>query len=266
MPKIVENRIKELDIHNIFPRDDKDIKNGAKYTVIGKPGTGKSILIKAILYYKKHIFPVAKIHSGSEDSNGFYSEIFPDIVIENGLDLNNLVATENFTKRQKLAHKFLEPNGYSPWALDIYDDCTADTKFLKKPVFKDKYKNGRHHRMLHLLSLQYCLDIDPALRQCQDGIFLMSETNLKVREKLYEYYGTVYFDSFNHFNILMDKLTNDYSAMFINNSRAFTTSLKLEDNVFYIKVNINKIPKKIRLGCDQMWEYHDERYAGNQDM
>jgi ATPase subunit of ABC transporter with duplicated ATPase domains len=77
------------------------MKNGSKYVIIGKPGTGKSTLVKSIIYSKKHIFPVGMFFSGTEDSNGFFSEIAPTSFIYNGLDTNDLTPIENFKKRQK---------------------------------------------------------------------------------------------------------------------------------------------------------------------
>lgn len=70
--------IKELDLDIIPPITskmyDSEYGGGSKIVVIGKPGTGKSTLIKSILYAKKHIFPVAVAMSGSEDSNEAYKK------------------------------------------------------------------------------------------------------------------------------------------------------------------------------------------------
>ena len=53
-------RIKELDPDIIPPVTkrfrDPNYNGGSKIVVVGKPGTGKSTLIKALLYSKKHIF------------------------------------------------------------------------------------------------------------------------------------------------------------------------------------------------------------------
>ena len=46
-------------------------QGGCKHVVIGKPGTGKSTLISALVYAKKNIFPCGVVLSGTEVSNEF---------------------------------------------------------------------------------------------------------------------------------------------------------------------------------------------------
>jgi tRNA U34 5-carboxymethylaminomethyl modifying GTPase MnmE/TrmE len=68
--------IKELNIESIRPNFESMTTNlgGSKISIIGKPGSGKSVLIKQLLYAKKHIIPTGLVISGSEDSNKFYQK------------------------------------------------------------------------------------------------------------------------------------------------------------------------------------------------
>ena len=45
---------------------------------IGKRNTGKSTLVKDIMYHKKHL-PAGIVLSGTEEGNHFYSEFIPDL-------------------------------------------------------------------------------------------------------------------------------------------------------------------------------------------
>ena len=103
--------INELDINTLKPEHSKDYKNGSKLVIIGAPGTGKSTIIKSIIYSKKHILAVGQVFSGTEDSNGFFGEFFPDSFIYNGLDASELTHLDNFKKRQKIARQYIEPTG-----------------------------------------------------------------------------------------------------------------------------------------------------------
>lgn len=241
--------IKELDLETIKPNTStyKDPnQGGSKIVVIGKPGTGKSTLISSILHAKKHIFPVGMVTSGTEDSTGFYKQYFPDTFIFNKYDEDNI---KNFIKRQKLAKKYL-PN---PWAILLLDDCTDDPKLVNTPLQQSLYKNGRHWKMLYILSLQYCMDIKPSIRSNVDGVFILRETNLRNRKNLWINYAGIIPD-FNQFCSILDQITDDYTALYIHNA---TSSNKLEDCLFWYKATP---PGKFKFGSDEYWKYHEQRY------
>ena len=85
--------IKELNLELIQPNTKTFMdseQGGTKTVVIGKPGTGKSTLIAALLFAKKHIYPAGIVFSGTEDSNGFYKRMFPSTFIFNKYDEDQL--------------------------------------------------------------------------------------------------------------------------------------------------------------------------------
>jgi len=210
--------------------------------------TGKSTIISDIIASKAHIIPVAQVFSGTEDSNHFYSEKMPPICVYNKLDLG---AVEQFAVRQKIAKQYLE----NPWALQIIDDCTDDPKILKKPIFQAYYKNGRHWKMLHILSLQYCLDVSPQIRTNIDFTFILREPNLSNREKLHKNFANC-IDHFQDFQEIMDTVTEDYTALVINNT---VQSNKIEDCVFWYKADPNRLPSNWKFGHPSAWEFNRER-------
>jgi hypothetical protein len=244
-------QIRELDLNIIPPSRDTVYEidqGGPKIVVIGKPGTGKTTLITSVLNSKKHIFPVGIVMSGTEDSNGHYGKIFPDSFVFNKLEEEKV---EDFIKRQKLARKHLK----NPWAVLLIDDCTDDPRVLKKPLFQGIFKNGRHWKMLFILSLQYCMDVLPVIRTNVDGTFILRETNLRNRRSLWENYAGIIPD-FSMFCEIMDQITDDYTALYIHNA---TKSNKLEDCVFWYKADPSKI-RTFQFGCQDYWDYHEERY------
>ncbi len=243
-------KIRELDPNSLIPTSVSD--DGAKYVVIGKPSTGKSRLIDSLLYSKKHIVPVGEVYSGTEDSNGFYCQKLPSLFVYPKLDVNQVI---KFKERQKIAKSYLE----NPWAVQIIDDCTDNPAILRSPLFHDYYKNGRHWKMLHFLSLQYSMDIPPVIRTCIDGTFILRETTRQNRERLWKNYSGC-IDSFADFNDIMDQVTNDYTALFINNR---VQSNNIEDVVFYYKADLDRIPKGWKFGCDDFWEFHYKRSDPN---
>jgi hypothetical protein len=251
-PETIE--IRELDPEIIPPltskMNDPEYNGGSKIVVVGKPGTGKSSLIKGLLYAKKHMFPIGMAMSGSEDTNHAFSEIMPSTFVYNEYNESKI---EDFVKRQKLARQHL-PN---PWAVIIIDDCTDDPKVFNKPLQNAMFKKGRHWKMMYLLSLQYAMDVKPQIRTNIDGIFILREPIESNREKLYRNFASI-IPTYEIFCDLMDQLTEDYHSIYIHNT---TGTNKWQECVFYWKAKLP--PPGWKLGCPEYWAFHDERY--NQD-
>jgi len=239
--------IKEFDMNEMPPQSVED-NNGVKIVVIGKPGTGKSRIISSIVDSKKHIIPVSQIFSGTEDSNGFYCSKFPSITVYNSL--KDLKPVEQFISRQKYSKRYLD----NPWAVQIIDDCTDDPKLFTKPLFQSYYKNGRHWKMMHILSLQYCLDIKPVIRTNIDYTFLCRESSKKNRKSLFENYASCV-DNQAEFETLLDSLTSDYTSMVIVNRN---TSNNIEDCIRWYKADLDRI-KNFKFGCEDFWLFNNER-------
>jgi hypothetical protein len=242
--------IRELDLNIIPPFYDKlqePDQGGPKIVIIGKPKSGKSWLIRSLLYNKKHIFPVGMVCSGTEDSNSFYGKMFPDTFIYEDL---NTDAISNFVRRQRLAKKHLP----HPWAVLVLDDCMDKPGLFRQSLFQGIFKNSRHWCCMVVMAMQYSMDIPPNLRTCIDGTFIFREPNAKYRKNIYENYAGIIPD-FKMFCELMDQLTDDHTAIYIHN---VTQSNNVEDCVFWYKAKA--VPDEFKVGCKDYWLYHEERY------
>lgn len=242
----VTYKIKELDINNLKPRSVQD--DGVRYCMIGKPGTGKSSIIKSYMYAKRHIFPIGTFCSGTEDSTQFFGKHVPDLFLH---PLSTTLMS-SIIRRQKIAKQYLE----NPWSLFIADDCTDQTALFNSKESHWLFKNLRHIKLSYILSLQYSIDIKPALRACIDGTFILRETNEKFRKNLYENYASV-IPTYHEFKSLMDQLTGDYTALFIDNR---STSNKVEDCVFYYKADISRIDPNFKFGAPEYHQFSESRY------
>lgn len=209
--------------------------------------TGKTTLITALLYGKKHIIPVGAVTSGTEDSNGHYGKMFPSSFVFNQYSEENM---KKFRHRQKIAKKHLE----NPWAVILLDDCTDKPAIFRQPLQQDYYKNGRHWKMLYIVSLQYCMDVLPVIRTTVDGTFILREPNLKNRKSLYENYAGVIPD-FSLFCDIMDQITDDYTALYIHNA---TIENDWQKCVFWYKAR--QVPEGFKFGSPDYWSFHFDRY------
>lgn len=233
--------IKELDLQQIRPTEESINSNlgGTKITIIGKPGTGKSVLIKHILYSKKHLIPTGIVISGSEDSNKFYSGIFPDCFIH---EKYNKKIISNYIDRQKLAKEYLPKKA---WSVLIMDDCMDDIKIFNDSLMCGLFKNGRHWNMLAIFANQYVFDFKPHIRTNIDGVFIFREPNRSNREKIYKNFASI-IPSYSLFCDILDELTTDYTCIYIDNQNQ---SNNWQDCVFYFKADNNI--KTFKFGCDE---------------
>ena len=81
--------------------DISSISSDKVCVFIGKRETGKSFLVKDLLYYHRHI-PIGTVISGTEGANKFYGHMIPSLFIHEQYT-PGIVA--NTLKRQKMVIK-----------------------------------------------------------------------------------------------------------------------------------------------------------------
>ena len=75
--------------------------SGPVIVLIGRRDTGKTYLVRDLLYYHQDI-PIGTVISGTEAGNGFYAQHVPKLFIH---DEYNTAIIENILKRQKMVLK-----------------------------------------------------------------------------------------------------------------------------------------------------------------
>lgn len=242
--------IRELDLNLLTPNPqnvhDKSTP-GNKILVCGRSNSGKSTLIKSLLYRKSHLIPCGMVMSGTEDINGFYGKFIPPTFIYSKLDNDKV---KQFFVRQKVAKKHLQ----NPWAVLLLDDVMEDPKIFNQPLWNNIMKTGRHYSMWLIIASQYMLDLSPQLRSNIDGVFILREPSLRNRKILYENFASVIPD-FTLFNKLMDELTADYGAMYIHNR---SMSNDWRDCVYWYRAE--PVPSNFKFGCKDFWKFHKQRH------
>ena len=259
IPTTIE--LRELDLNLIYPSANEGTKNyfmdqksyGSKIAIIGKPGSGKSVLAKYLCFAKRHMFPVVQIHSGTENENGFYGDFVPRAFIFNELDYGNI---KKFIMRQKLMkHNLLKNYDVkNPWAMLIKDDVMKDTKVLRDTTHEEVLKNGRHWKMLYVLIMQYCLDLDPKMRTCFDGAFILHEDQKSNLKKLYDNFAST-IPTFALFCDIMKSMTKDYRALYVSNDASISGDWR--DKVFWFKA---ERVDKFKMCCSEAWDYSNSIY------
>ena len=215
---------------------------------IGKRNTGKSYLIRDIMYYKKHI-PTGIVQSGTEEGNGFYGNFVPDLFIYGEYDRE---AIDRVMARQKKLVR--EGNKSNIGTFLLLDDCMYDNRFLKDTCMRQIFMNGRHWKIFFMLSMQYCMDLPPALRANIDYVFILRENIVANRERLWKNFFGI-FPNFDLFSKTMDACTENYECLVLDNT---VKSNKIEDCVFWYKAKYP--PVKFRVGSPKFWHAHKKMY------
>ena len=213
--------------------DMNDIKDNNVVALIGKRDTGKTILCKDILFHHKNI-PVGQVISGTESANQFYSKMVPKLFIHNEF---NPQIIQNMLKRQKMLLDKIHNghNNIDPRSFLILDDCLYDNSWAKDKNMRSVFMNGRHFKLLFILTMQFALGIPPNLRTNIDYVFILRENYVSNRKRLYEHYAGM-FPNFEMFCQVMDQCTENYECLVIHNN---AKSNKLTDQVFWYKADLH---------------------------
>jgi hypothetical protein len=240
--------LKKFDMKNISfkPNENK----GPVVVLIGKRDTGKSFLVRDLLYYQQDI-PIGTVISGTEEGNGFYEKMVPKLFVHNEY---NTAIIENILKRQRTVLKQIKKeietykrSTIDPRAFVILDDCLYDNTWARDKMMRLLFMNGRHWKVMLIITMQYPLGIPPTLRTNIDYVFILRENYIANRRRIYENYAGM-FPTFESFCQVMDQCTENYECLVINNN---SKSNKLQDQVFWYKADNHG---DFRLGSKEFWE------------
>jgi len=227
-----------------------DIKDDKVVVLIGKRETGKSFLCKDILYHHSNI-PIGQVISGTEAANEFYSKMVPKLFIHEEYQPPII---HNILKRQRMMiDKWKANNTIDPRAFLVLDDCLYDNSWTKDKNVRSLFMNGRHFKILFMITMQYALGIPPNLRTNIDFIFILRENYMSNRKRLYEHYAGM-FPNFEMFCQVMDQCTENFECLVINNN---AKSNKLTDQVFWYKAEAHD---EVKLGSKEYWDFSENRY------
>ncbi len=243
----MEVKLRKFDMGQI--KDDKVV------VLIGKRETGKSFLCKDLLHQHKDI-PCGQVISATEAANGYYKKMVPPIFIH---DEYKPEIIANVLKRQRMMIDKINSNvAIDPRLFLLLDDCIYDQSWVKDKNVRSLFMNGRHFKILFIITMQYALGIPPNLRTNVDFVFILRENFVNNRKRLYDHYAGM-FPSFEMFCQVMDQCTENYECLVINNN---AKSNKLEDQVFWYKASDHD---DFKLGGDEYWQWAEKNTGGGRE-
>jgi len=240
--------LKKFDMKSISFKANES--KGPVIVLIGKRDTGKSFLVRDLLFYHQDI-PIGTVISGTEEGNGFYGKMVPRLFIHNEY---NTAIIENILKRQRNVLKQIKKemetykrSTIDPRAFVILDDCLYDNTWSRDKMMRLLFMNGRHWKIMLVITMQYPLGIPPTLRTNIDYVFILRENYIANRRRIYDNYAGM-FPTFESFCQVMDQCTENYECLVINNN---VKSNRLQDQVFWYKADNHN---DFRLGSKEFWD------------
>ena len=252
-------QLKKFDMRCITFRPNES--KGPVIVLIGRRDTGKTFLVKDLLYFHQDI-PIGTVISGTEAGNGFYSELVPKLFIH---DEYSSALIENVLRRQKTVMKQMkkEVEEYKRTTIDprtfvILDDCLYDNSWSRDKLMRLLFMNGRHWKVMLIITMQYPLGIPPTLRTNIDYVFILREPYLTNRKRIWENYASM-FPTLESFSSVMDQTTENFECLVINNN---AKSNKLQDQIFWYKAENRP---DFKLGSKEFWDISKQMESDDED-
>ncbi len=240
--------LRKFDMRSITfdPKENK----GPVIVFIGRRDTGKSFLVRDLLYFHQDI-PVGTVISGTETVNGFFGKIVPKLFIH---DEYNTLIIEKVLQRQRAMMKQCNHDlaTYKKMTIDprtfvILDDCLYDNTWSRDKLMRALFMNGRHWKVMLIITMQYPLGIPPNLRTNIDYVFILRENYLANRKKIWENFASM-FPTLESFCSVMDQTTENYGALVLNNN---AKSNKITDQIFWYRAEERP---DYKMGAKEFWE------------
>jgi hypothetical protein len=239
-------KLKKFDISTID--SDKVV------VLIGKRETGKSFLVKDLLHNHRDL-PLGTVISPTENANQFFGKIVPPMFIHHEYTPETL---ENVVKRQKMVMNKIEKqklqtgaSNIDPRSFLLLDDCMYDSTWVKDKNIRLLFMNGRHYKIMFIITMQFPLGIPPSLRTQIDYVFILRENLISNRKRIYENYAGM-FKSFDMFCQVLDQTTENFECLVIHNG---SKSNKLEDQVFWYKAASHS---NFKIGAKEFWDLSEQ--------
>jgi Cdc6-like AAA superfamily ATPase len=244
--------IREFDPTTIVP--------DATILIVGKRHTGKTTLLRDIMYYMRDKLDLVIGMNPTEMGNHNLEFFTPKSFIFHEFNDDKLKHLLEWQKRAVANNKALRIGL-------IMDDCMAETTGTgtkKKKVMGSQdiikvFKLGRHLKLFYINCMQYIKDAPPEIRGNVDLLFAFGTTSGNEREKLQrEYFGQ--FSNYKNFCSVFEGCTQQYECIVLDTRIA---ARNLTDSVFYYKARVHKEP--FRVGRPVFWKLSDYYFSDKSD-
>ena len=181
----------------------KQFKNHSNYLFIAKRNSGKTHLIKYLIYtfLEQKVFQWGVVFSAT-NFNTHQFDIVDKKYQYNTVD--DIVLEQIMTIQEKS----------KVGCFIIFDDVLGTVNF-NSPTIKKLFTTCRHYNISIFLATQYLKSIPLLIRQNSDYVFLFDIKNLNTLRDFYDEWGSN-FETFDEFKIYFKKSVNGYSCLLVD--------------------------------------------------
>lgn len=186
--------------------------------LLGKRGTGKSVLMKDIMYNLRHEFDFGIAIAPNQDTIEAFRDFMPDMYIYKDFDGDMILDLINNIK-------ITQENGIRKRFFIIMDDCMKNKAVFNSEGLKELANNGRHYELFTLITAQDIMGLPPGFRKNADYVVALSDTDVKSKRKTWEECFGV-FPNFPMFEQAFDLCTMDRHCLVVDRTRGGATLLE----------------------------------------
>lgn len=228
-----------------------------RIVMIAPSGSGKSWIVRNVLQTLKDI-PCGTVIAPTDKVTKFYDDFIHKSFIN--YDYKQTIIPKILARQKAIIEKNKErvknnKKEIDPRAFFVMDDCMAQKHlWLKDPFILEIMNQGRHFQLTYILTMQYCMGIQPELRTQFNFIFLLGEDNAASRKKIYEHWAGA-FSKFELFEQVFQQVTQDYGCLVINNR---IKSQDITKKIFWYRAK--PVDKPFKIGSPSYLKFHNDNF------
>ena len=137
--------IRKFNMAVIKDRTAIDSRKSPMIVIIGKKDTGKSFLVRDILFNTQECYPIGTVISGTEVANEFFQHMVPSKLIHDKYkpEIVTNVIRRQLTLKQARNRSGAGSSSIDPRAFLILDDCLYDGSWIKEESTRYVFMNGQ---------------------------------------------------------------------------------------------------------------------------
>jgi len=187
MPVLATDTYADVVLPDLAEFDVKSIPLDATIVAVGKRRTGKTWVLRNLMYEKRLAFTGGIVFSQTDRLNQFWQQYVPSAYIYSKYDpaILQLVFKRQLEIRESNRLTEQEKEKALPFFI-LLDDVISDPKLKFDEQLIELFVSGRHYKLFVLITTQYAKSITPTLRGNTDFCFVMRTIQERQLESLYD--------------------------------------------------------------------------------